>query len=734
MASITEKTLKDLEFNQVLDLIVPFAVSELGAKEILKIRPIKDNDVKIISLQRVDEYLSSFINENRIPNHSFFDMAKAIHLLDIENTFIEPKELLEIGLNIKTIRTLQIFLKKFKEIYPILFAHSQEVQVVKEIPELIDAKITKYATVSDKASVLLKNIRKEINSLKGQIGTSFERALQRYQKQDYLDTIKESVVEGKRVLAVQAMYRKKVKGSLLGTSKTGSIVFIAPQETLKFLRELEHLELEEKDEEIRILKEITNHLRPYLELLIAYQDYLIEVDVIAAKAKYAQSSNALLPKISSEKKIFLREAYHPLLWHQNTAKKLPVIPQNILLNEQQQIIVVSGPNAGGKSITLKTIGLLQIMLQSGLLIPVHERSELSFFDTVLTDIGDNQSIENQLSTYSYRLKNMRNFLRKCNANTLFLIDEFGTGTDPELGGALAEVFLEEFYHKKAFGVITTHYANLKALADELEFATNANMQFDKRNLEPLFELVTGQAGSSFTFEVAQQNGIPYSLINRAKKRVSKSKVRLDKTISKLQSERNRLAKKSQSLEKEQDKATEEATLLADKHGRIQDKLEQFQALYDTNQKMLQYGRSVNELTNVYFQTNNKKKLIADFLKWVQTEKIKHTKKNPPKKRTKKEKQVVKRQLQKEVQKLKKIETEVLQEVQKVRKKNKEETRKIAKKKANYQYKVGDIVRLKDGRATGVIDKVEKNKILINYGIFTTLTDKEKIELVKAVKK
>ncbi len=733
MVFITEKTLRDLEFNLVIDQIVPFAISELGAIEIQKIHPINDKEERLKALYKVDEYLSSFVNENRIPNHTFFNNSDAIHLLGIENTFIEAKELLEIEANLQTLNTLLRFFKKFKEIYPVLYANSQEVIFSKGISILINAKITKYGTVSDNASSLLKSIRKEIGSIRSQIGVSFERALKRYQNQHYLDAIKESVVEGKRVLAVQAMHRKKVNGSIMGTSKTGSIVFIAPQATLKFTRELQHLELEEKEEVIRILKELTDELRPYRDLFIVHQQYLTTLDVVAAKAKYAQSINALLPIITKEKKIFLREAYHPILWQQNNEKNISTIPQTIELNEQQQIIVISGPNAGGKSITLKTIGLLQVMLQSGVLLPVHEKSEFSFFDTILTDIGDNQSIENQLSTYSYRLKNMQVFLRKCNDSTLFLIDEFGTGSDPELGGALAEIFLEEFYHKKSFGVITTHYANLKALADELEFAVNANMQFDKRSLAPLFELVTGQAGSSFTFEVARQNGIPYSLINRAKKKVSSSKVRLDKTISKLQTERNKLQRKSLSLEKEKDLAFEKKQELSNKQLRVQDKLEQFQTLYDSNQKMLQYGRDINELINRYFQTNNKKQLTAEFNKWIQTERVKFTKKNPPKKRTRKQKQVVEKIKQKQQQKLKQTEKEVLKAVKIVRKEKSSKEAIIAKKKAEYQFKIGDVVRLIDGRAQGTIERVQRKKIVINYGIFTTQAAIDQIELVKAAK-
>ena len=329
---------------------------------------------------------------------------------------------------------------------------------------------------------------------------------------------------------------------------------------------------------------------------------------------------------------------------------------------------------------------------------------------------------------------MRGFLRKCNNNSLFLIDEFGTGSDPELGGALAEIFLEEFYEKKAFGVITTHYANLKVLANELENVSNANMQFDEKTLEPLFKLHIGQAGSSFTFEVAQKNGIPFSLINRAKKKVEGEKIRLDKTISKLQKERNQLQRNSQVLENEQLKAKEQTESLSEKEAKMKDKLNSFQELYDKNQKMLSFGRKTNELLHKYFQTNNKKELQAEFNKWVLIEKTKHLKLNPPVKKNKtekkKEKQVVK---QKEVQ-LQKIEKEILTKVVEVRKEKEVIAKKIAKEKASYVFKVNDKVRLIDGKACGIIDKIEKNKVTIDYGMFTTKATLDKIELVVAAKR
>ena len=252
------------------------------------------------------------------------------------------------------------------------------------------------------------------------------------------------------------------------------------------------------------------------------QNFLLQIDIIYAKAKYAQEINAVLPTINiKERDIKYLKAYHPLLLNANRIEGKKTYPQDLCLDSKNRIIIISGPNAGGKSITLKTMGLLQLMLQSSMLIPVHEKSNSCLFDQILTDIGDNQSIENHLSTYSYRLKNMKSFLKKFNSNTLFLIDEFGTGSDPDLGGALAEVILEDFYEREAFGLITTHYSNLKILATELPAMSNANMQFDSKTLEPVFKLILGEAGSSFTFEVAQKNGLPFNLINRAKKKIER---------------------------------------------------------------------------------------------------------------------------------------------------------------------------------------------------------------------
>ncbi|WP_299521644.1 DNA mismatch repair protein MutS [uncultured Lutibacter sp.] len=733
MSSISEKTLIDLELATVLKSVSEFCISDLGKNETINIRPFGSLQKLQPELLQVNEYLSTYINDNKIPNHYFDDIQKEIHILNIENSYLEAASFLKILNNTNTIFELLQFFKKFKNYYPTLFNVSLTIEFQKPIVQNIEKIITSYGEINENASEVLKQIRREIHSVRSKIGSSFTKALSQYSSAGYLDEIRESVVDNQRVLAVIAMHRRKIKGSLVGSSKTGSIVYIAPEATLQFSRELQNLLYDEHQEVIKILKNLTNSLREFIPDLITYQSYLTKLDVIASKAKYAHKINGVLPKITSERKVFLKNAYHPILLVNNNQKKLKTIPQTLELNKQQQIIVISGPNAGGKSIALKTIGLLQVMLQSGLLIPVHEHSETCFFEKILTDIGDNQSIENQLSTYSYRLKNMRNFLRNCNDSTLFLIDEFGTGSDPELGGALAEIFLEEFYTKGAYGIITTHYANLKVLASELENVSNANMQFDEKTLEPLYKLFIGQAGSSFTFEVAQKNGIPFSLINKAKKRVDGEKVRLDKTISNLQKERNKLQKNSENLEKQKSKAIEQTDSLNEKQLKIQDKLESFQELYDSNQKMLAYGRKTNELLHKYFQTNNKKQLTSDFNNWVTVEKTKHLKRNPPVVKTKVQKKQAIIEKQQVEKKLKTVETEVLVEVIKVREIKKTEAKKEAKQKADYIFKINDKIRIIGSNSCGTIEKIEKNNAFINYGFFTTKTTLNKLELVESAK-
>lgn len=723
MISITDKTLQDLEFNTILETISAICNTEIGKEKALQISPFSNKESLMDSLLQTSEYVSSYTNNNAIPNHGFENISTDLKMLGIEDSFLEVSSFRKIATLSETVNVLLLFLKKFNDYYPKLNERAVQVEYTKYIIQKIDEVVDKYGVIKDNASPDLINIRRDMSVVRGKVNQSFGTALSQYNGLGYLDDIKESFVENRRVLAVLAMYRRKVKGSILGSSKTGSIAYIEPEATLKYSRELSNLEYEEREEITRILKKLSNDVRPFLDLLKQYQEFLSDIDVIAAKAKYANKINALLPTIIEEKRLFFRDAFHPILFLNNKNKGEKTYPQTIELSDENRIIVISGPNAGGKTISLKTVGLLQLMLQSGMLIPVHERSETFLFDRILTDIGDNQSIENHLSTYSYRLKNMNYFLKKCNSKTLFLIDEFGTGSDPELGGALAETFLEEFYHREAFGIITTHYSNLKILANELPFASNANMLFDEKSLEPMYKLILGQAGSSFTFEVAQKNGIPYGLINRAKKKIEGGKVRFDKTIATLQKERSKMEKTSLNLKEEETKAREESKKMEITNAKIKEKLERYQELYDANQRLIYIGQKLDDLSESYFNNKNKKVLLGELLKIVEIENSKRRKLSVKEKAVK---EVIKKQ----------VAEEVTVKVEEIRKEKKEKKIKasIVPEKPKVTLKVGDRVRMNDGKAVGTIDKIEKTKAVVNYGVFTSTVSLDVLEFVDTLKK
>ena len=722
MINISKKTLQDLEFESVIQQVAAHNVTSLGKTEVLATLPFSKRDQVIDALRLTNEFVSSFENENRIPNHGFDAITSELKLIQIENNYLEIDGFRKIASLCVTTNILLKFFKKFHEYYPLLHRVSLQLEANKEIPEAIHSVVDKFGEIRNDASDTLYGLRKSIQAVRTKINTSFNSALSMYNSAEYLDDIRETVMENRRVLAVKAMYRRKVKGSIMGASKTGSIVYIEPDATHQHQRDLNNLEFEETEEIKRILLELTSFISGYSPLLESYQQFLTKLDVIYAKAKYAKEINAVLPEITTHQELDLVNAYHPLLLVANKSEGLKTYPQTITMTTNSRIIVISGPNAGGKSITLKTVGLLQLMVQSGMLIPVHERSKLCLFDTILSDIGDNQSIENHLSTYSYRLKQMNYFLKKCNKQTLFLIDEFGTGSDPELGGALAETFLEVFHEREAFGIITTHYSNLKLLANELPHIQNANMLFDEKTLLPLYKLVIGQAGSSFTFEVAQKNGIPYSLINRSKKKIERGKIRFDKTIAKLQKERSKLEKTERALKQNEIKKSLETDKLETTNAKAKKKLQSYQELFDSNQRLVYLGQKISDLGERYFENKRKRELMNELFKLVQIENSKRQKISLKQKKAQKAKEA---ELKKEVEKKVAV-------IRKEKKKQKEKAALIPPKPKRVLV-VGDSVRLEDGRAVGTLDKLEKYKAVVNYGLFTTTVNIDRLEYVNSKK-
>ncbi len=713
---IHQEELNELEFPELLSEIAPFAFSAKTAEKISVLHPMPQHLAEI-ALKKTAEYLSSFESENAIPFNEFEAIEAELKLMIIENFRLENAAFVKIKNITEQIGRLQKFYPQFEGIFDYLNIDVQQLSFRKEIIDKIDRVLNRFGEVKNDASSELKILRTEISHARKAIQENFNRALTSLSTTDFLDDIRESSLEDQRVLAVKSAYKKRVPGRVLGVSKTGSITYIQPESVVKHQFKLrENLE-EEKKEVDKIMRQLTTEVAEFQPELSAYQDYIFDLDLTRAKAKFAQSINGVLPKINPHKTMRLVQAYHPLLWLRNRAENKKIFPQTLTFTEHNRIICISGPNAGGKSITLKTVGLLQLMLQSGILVPVHPKSEMFFFGKIMTDIGDNQSIENQLSTYSSRLKKMSKIIREADAETLLLIDEFGTGSDPELGGALAEAFLEFFYDKKSFAIITTHYTNIKLVIEQMPNAQNAAMLFDENTLEPLYKLEVGQAGSSFTFEVAEKNKIPRFIIQSAKKKVEHDIVNLDKTIVKLQQEKFEVEKLKTNLSEQKESTQNKKENLEKLNDQLQQKLFNFQKLYEEEHRKLQFGNKIEGFIDSYIKGKPRKTVVADFVKILEQEKFR--KLGSDKDETKKL-QVVKRKIAQELKK------------ENVREKISETNERLEEKRKNERavwLKIGQRVRITGSTSVGTIEKIAKEKVTVNYGTFKTQISADDLERV-----
>ena len=716
---ILQDHLNELEFPKLLEEITPYAYSPRVAEKISNIKPLPQKEAEFL-LKKTSEYLSSYESENYIPFDEYEDIEEPLKLMLIENFRLEASAFLRIRKITEQIGKLQSFFPKFSENFPNLEEEIKGLEFRKEIIDKISAVFNRFGEVKNEASPLLKEIRESISIAKKNIQENFNKSLNHHAQQDFLDEIRESTIEDQRVLAVKSGFKKRVSGRVLGVSKTGSITYIQPDSVVKHYHQLRESEEEQKKEVDRILRKLTSEIAEFHSQLSDYQEYLYNLDITRAKAKFAEKINGVLPKINTHKTLKLIDAYHPLLWLRNTQENKAIYPQTLQLSEQNRIICISGPNAGGKSITLKTLGLLQLMIQSGILVPVHPRSEMFFFDKLMTDIGDNQSIENHLSTYSSRLKKMSRIVREADENTLLLIDEFGTGSDPELGGALAEAFLEFFYEKESFAVITTHYTNIKLVVEQLPHAQNAAMLFDEETLEPMYKLEVGQAGSSFTFEVAEKNNIPRFIIHSAKKKIERDVVNLDKTIVKLQQEKFEVEKLKSDLTEKREITQNKRENLQKLNEQLQQKLYNFQKLYEEEYRKLQFGTRIQSFIDDYAKGKSRKDIVKEFIKILEQEKFR---KNQNTEKIEAEKlKVVKRKVTQELKK-----ESVIQTITETQEKIQERERR----ERALWLKVGQRVRIIGSTSIGTIEKIDSktNKATINYGLFKTQISTDELERV-----
>jgi len=519
-------------FDKIREMLTGFCLSSLGQEKVKKIRFSSDYEFLKMLLDQVAEFRDILLMGENFPVSYYFDVTQILRKIEVEGAFPEIHELFDIKRSLETIRAIIFFFKNSEEEkYPNLKKLVSRVGHYPYIHERVNRILTSHGRIKDNASPELQEIRKEILSKQGSISKTMARLLKQAQSDGFVeDDMSPAIREGRVVIPVPASYKRKINGIIHDESATGKTVYIEPSEIVGINNQIRELEIAEKREIVKILMAFAIDVRPYIPELLQAYDFLGIIDLIRAKAKFALQVDARKPLLVNKQFIQWRDAKHPLLYLALKKENKDIVPLSIKLNPSKHILLISGPNAGGKSVCLKTVGMLQYMLQCGMLVPALENSEFGIFKQLFIDIGDEQSIENDLSTYSSHLNNMKHFTKFANQNTLVLIDEFGTGTEPMLGGAIAEAVLEELTNCKAFGVITTHYANLKHFASSAKGVENGAMMFDTHKIEPLFKLEVGRPGSSFAFEIARKIGLSEKILKSATDKVGEEHIDFEKHL------------------------------------------------------------------------------------------------------------------------------------------------------------------------------------------------------------
>ena len=520
-----------IDFQVIRDCLKSCCTSSLGKErvdEMLWVNHYKTVQNRLAHLREMMNVLTD--SSLSFPQGDIYDLREALARIRVEGLFMDENELFSLRKMLDYVGQLERFFTLLdREKYPLL-ASLPLTSFPNHLIVAIDRIIDRYGKMKDSASPELARIRKDIALSQGSVSRALNSILRQAQAEGLLDKdAAPTMREGRLVLPVSPAYKRKIGGIVHDESATGKTVFIEPQQVVEANNRIRELEGEERRERMRILLEMTEYIRPEISHVLASEEFLADVDFLRAKALFAEDIEAIVPEVHNQPMLDWREARHPILLLNFRKQGRMVVPLSIRLTDNR-ILVISGPNAGGKSVCLKTVALLQYMLQCGLAVPMNEASEMGLFENLLLDIGDEQSIEDDLSTYSSHLRNMKHFVRYANGKTLLLIDEFGTGTEPMIGGAIAEAVLTQLNEQKAYGVITTHYSNLKHLAERSKGIINGAMLYDRGQLKPLFQLSIGQAGSSFAVEIARQIGLPEQIIQRATDIVGEEHIDYDKQL------------------------------------------------------------------------------------------------------------------------------------------------------------------------------------------------------------
>jgi DNA mismatch repair protein MutS2 len=722
-------------FDEIRQLLKERCLSPLGKEEVDTMAFLTDADLIHTLLQQTIEFMRIVETEDNFPSENFFDVRESIMRIRVIGAYLEEAELFDLKRSLLTIVNIVGFLAHGTEDdvpkYPELFKLTQDVTTFPMLIRRIDEILDKYGKIKDSASPELMRIRRELSSTAGSISRSLNAILRSAQSEGVVDKdAAPTMRDGRLVIPVAPGLKRKIKGIVHDESATGKTVFIEPTEVVEANNRIRELEAEQRREIIRILQEFSALVRPhYKEMLDSYH-FLAKIDFIRAKAKWSVENNAVVPQMNTHPLIDWVEAIHPLLRSSLAKHNKRVVPLDIALDNRSRILIISGPNAGGKSVCLKTVGLLQYMLQCGLPVPMRENSRAGLFNSLFIDIGDEQSIEDDLSTYSGHLTNMKIMMKQCDAHALLLIDEFGGGTEPQIGGALAEAILTRFNSKKTFGIITTHYQNLKHYADTHEGIINGAMLYDRQQMQALYQLQIGHPGSSFAVEIARKIGIPEDVINDAASIVGSDYIAADKYLQDIVRDKRYWETKRQNI-RQREKQMEETIAryekeIADLHTQRKEILTKAKAdaeelLKTSNAKIENTIRAIRETQAEKEKTRSARQELEQFKQELGE---RHDAEDIDKTIMRKMQQLTERRQRREQNKKKKKDKEVARIKSEADQNLLQQQQEEEKKRP---LTVGEAVRIKGQTSVGIINEIDGRNAIVTFGMMRTNVKTERLE-------
>lgn len=675
--------LEKLEYDKIITLLDRECMGELGRQAVHRLPFMTDLDEIERRLREVSEYALSISKSDHFPLSQYEDLAEDLKMLDIEGYVLPQDGFVRINAVLVIMGSVfRFFSPDRQQIYPSLYDIIRPVNFDPALHAAIGRVFDENGDIRPDASPALQTIRREIGNKGRELDKVFRSLINNYRNSGWLTDNVESIRNNRRVLSVPVEHKRKIRGIIHDESATGRTAFIEPEPVIEINNDIFDLEQEEKREIWRILKELSDTLRPYTPAMRQYLALIVQFDVIMVKARLANQMNGIMPKLTQNPSFGTEMGKHPLLYLKNKKIGRETVPFDLKLHGENRIVVLSGPNAGGKSILMKSVGLLQLMVQSGMLVPMDEISEMGIFENIFADIGDSQSLEDDLSTYSSRLVYMRKFLEHADGKTLVLIDEFGSGTDPKMGGAIAEAILKELNERKVFGVITTHYSNLKMFAFKTPGIINGSMLFDQEHLAPTYMFKVGRPGSSYAFEIAQKSGLSNNILAYARKRTGKNEVAVDDLLINLQREK-----------KEAEDKLLEITL---KEKQLEKLIKSYDELHrdlEYRRKKFQLEAKEKNLQAVTRDTREMEKLVREIREQQNLEMAKVVAEKVRAEREEAEKAVI--QLEEQIY-------------------NEAPTSQFKKAKSG-EIQVGDLVRMKSGGSAGTIEAIDKNKAIVQMG-------------------